>query len=112
MRVRPFRYPDVVKLTDIHQRAGYTFPFPDLTNPLYIVKGVAVNDKGDICGAGFVKIISEGILIVDSDLNMKEKIATMDELVMVGQALTWKSGMQDWHVFIDDNDFCTILKKQ
>lgn len=121
MKVRVLKYSDIPALLKMHEKAGYKFPFPDVAspliegenpqwNPLYLSKGV-VEENGHILGAGFVKLTSEAMLILDHDSSAHELSRALTEIVLVGEAQTVKHGIGEWHTFVEDSNFANILKK-
>jgi len=68
MTIKRLEKSDVEELFTIHHKF-YTFPFPNLANPLYAIQRVVRDSKGNIVLAGIVKITSEGIFITNKDLS-------------------------------------------
>jgi len=100
MTVRLIRPSDIPRLKAI--ASHYDFPFPDLTNPLYFAKGVAV--KGNkIIGSGFLKLTAEAILLLDYEDTKREKVEAINALFIAAKMISVKRGIQDWHVFVKDS---------
>jgi len=98
------------KLQAIHNNG---FPFPDLTSPLYVIKGIALDDKGHLVGGGFVKLTSEVILILDNNASIVERGKALKEFFLIGKAKSEKLGLDSWHVFLSKelDDYAEVLKK-
>jgi hypothetical protein len=110
MIIKKIEQSDLPELLEIHKEF-HNFPFPDLNNPLYILQNVVKDDKGIIM-AGFSKITSEGIFVINKSLN---PITITKAIKMVEEDMAKKSidvGFEDMHVFADNDDhFINILCK-
>src|SRR5205814_9300169 len=106
----PYDEKYVPRLQAIHNNG---FPFPNLDSPLYVIKGIALNDNGRLVGGGFVKLISEAILILDNNASTMERSKALKEFFLIGKAKSEKLGLDSWHVFLSKelNDYGEILKK-
>lgn len=77
------------------------FPFPDLQNPLYISKKVAIGN-GKVIGAGFVRLTGEGILILDRDQPTITRARAGAEIIEALKDTVKKNGLDECHVFVHD----------
>lgn len=87
------------------------FPIPDVDNALFFVKKTITDGAGNIVGVGLSKLTCEAMFILDQKqpavtLARATKELTL-EMVITGRAM----GMDESHVFIDDDKFRTFLKK-
>ena len=102
---------DVKEVEEIHRQYS-DFPLPDLSNPLYICKGVALlNDE--IVGVGLVRITSEAILILDKSRRKVVKGEALRELIKLGVMQTDLHGIDEWHTFITGDEsgvYSNVLK--
>lgn len=86
------------------------FPFPDIKNPMYISNKIVI-DNGEIVGAGFVRLTSEGILILDKE---RSKIVRAKAAVSIVEGLkdsVKKFGLDECHVFVQDVNVQRFLGK-
>lgn len=65
MKIRPIKSDDIEIVKEIHSRCS-DFPFPDLSDPLYVAKAIA-EINGKIIALGLQRVTTEGILIMDLD---------------------------------------------
>lgn len=84
------------------------FSLPDLSNT--IIHGVVETDKG-ITGFGMVKLMAEGLLILDQSVSDKVKMATLKELMIAQRVGVSKTNLTQIHAFVQDPRFANILKK-
>lgn len=78
------------------------FEFPNLHSPLYILKETAINDDCKVVGAAFVKITSEGILILNQECSEYERAKAGLELIRSLKEEAIKKGLEDCHIWVGD----------
>lgn len=69
MQIRAYEESDLAALQAIHQKQGFTYPFPDLSNPLFLTKLVLGREepgKG-IAGAALLRLTAEAYLLLDPE---------------------------------------------
>jgi hypothetical protein len=107
LTVRDLQIGDVSVVRDIHDD---TFPFPDLSKLLYMKQKVVEVD-GRIIAAGFCRLTSEGILVLDErvpgTLRTRAIISLIREMVKETSAM----GMDECHVFVRGEEIKTLLEK-
>lgn len=90
-------FPRIKELTD-------KFPLPDLSSPLIIVREAVVDSGGRIIAAGFVKLIGESILTIDSQIPERDKADIIDRLLTTGSHAARAKGLDELNAFIKDNN--------
>ena len=87
-----------------------SFGLPNLEN--VIIHGVVEDETdGKISGFGLVKIFAEGILILDKSLTVRQKVATLRELMDAQRLGIDRANISQVHAFIQDPVFESVLKK-
>ena len=103
-------YPKALELI----KADGSYPTPNLDNPLYFVKGVALKDD-KIVGVGVIRLTAESMMAVDKNLRLRDRAKIVDTLIQDGMVHTYNAGMDEWHVFITGESiegYCNTLKKR
>ena len=103
-------YPKALSLIN----AAGNYPAPNLNNPLYFVKAVAIKDE-NIVGVGLIRLTSESMMAVDTNLRLRDRAKIVDTLIQDGRVHTVNAGMDEWHVFITGESidgYCNTLKKR
>jgi hypothetical protein len=65
MLVRQYTEADLDALRQIHQRQGFDYAFPDLTDPIFISKLVVEDDSGRAVMASLARLTCEVYLLAD-----------------------------------------------
>jgi len=87
------------------------FPMPNLNNSLYVIKKSIIQDERLICSF-WVKLTSETSLILHPNLSRFEKTRVLIELFQFLYCEVQKLGLDDSHLFIENNEnFVKLLKK-
>jgi hypothetical protein len=111
MNIRRLEKQDVKEIYDIHQKF-YNFAFPDLSNPLYAIQRVVLNNSGKIILTGIIRLTSEVILIIDKD---QSNITRTKAIKLLNDQLykdATNFGLDDFHIFAENDDnFINILRK-
>jgi hypothetical protein len=84
------------ELRNIHDNS---FPFPDLSNNLYISRRIAIS-SGQIIGGGLVKITAEGILILDENIDIQTRALASRYIIEALKKDCKMAGLDDCHVFV------------
>lgn len=94
--IRNFKPSDTDVLREMHQKSGLPPQcWPDLTDPLYIVK-IVQEEKGRVVQAGFVRTIGECYIMADHDYATPERRwEIMQELIIQGLHDTAAKGIRD-----------------
>jgi hypothetical protein len=91
--IRDFQPDDAPALQEIHGAQGFDYQFPDLSDPLFLVKKVREED-GRVKGLLCLRITAEAFLIVDgSDF---EKARAIEELQPEVDHAAFKKGLSDY----------------
>ena len=85
------------------------FPFPDLTNELYISKKVVINE-GNQVGAGVVRLTSEGLVILDPTSSRRQRVSAVSALIDSQIKDVKAQGMDECHVFVRELNVRRFLK--
>jgi hypothetical protein len=86
---------------------------PDLYEPQYIVKEVAIKD-GEIVGLGSIRLTSEVLTILNLDLPAHLRANAVDSLMQVGIHKSQKFGIDETHCFLTGDlahGFAKYLKR-
>ena len=65
MNIRAYTESDLSALKQIHSAQNFDYPFPDLTNPLFVSKLVLADDVGQIAMAALARVTCEIYLLAD-----------------------------------------------
>src|SRR5437667_9101996 len=85
-----------------------SFPFPNLSNPSYIVQRTAI-DNGNIVAHVIVKLTAEGILITDQSLPLVTRARCARELMNSAERPLKARNLDDCHVFCKDSHVIDFL---
>jgi N-acetylglutamate synthase-like GNAT family acetyltransferase len=107
LTVRDLQIDDVNVVRDIHDD---TFPFPDLSKLLYMNKKV-VEDDSKIIAAGFCRLTSEGILVIDERVPKTLRTRAIISLIQEMTKETSAMGMDECHVFVQSQEIQAFLEK-
>lgn len=67
MRVRPATKDDYIHIQSMHNSMGFDYLFPDLNDPLVLLKYVAVDDQDRVVGACAIRLEAETYLWLDQN---------------------------------------------
>ena len=90
MRIRPYTESDLDALRRMHASQGFVYPFPDLSDPIFISKLVVEDDDGRPVMASLARLTCEMYLLVDREIRTRhsERSATAAGSVFAGPANT------------------------
>src|SRR6266481_4238178 len=106
MIIRDYYPSDIESLRKIHKQ---DFPFPDPTNLLFLSKKTIVNDENKIIGAGFVRLTSECILIMDESLPKLTRIKSVLNLAESLRRDVQLHGLDECHAFVRSSKIANLL---
>ena len=112
MLVREYRESDLAQLRAIHAAQGFTYPLPDLNNPLFVTKLVLTN--GDhalsqspapqdcaIVGAALLRLTAEAYLLLDPRTGTpRERWQLLAALHDATAHDAWQRGLEDVHAWL------------
>ena len=87
----------------IHREQGMDYKFPDIDQPLFIIKKVAVNENGDVIGAELLRIQAEAYLMLSPDLDPVQKMNVIGELSPAVEQEAFKQGLDDICAYIPED---------
>lgn len=65
MHIRPYTDADLDALRRAHASQGFDYPFPDLSDPIFVSKLVLEDDAGRVAMAAMARLTCEMYLLVD-----------------------------------------------
>ena len=67
MQIRAYEDSDLAALQAIHKKQGFSYAFPDLSNPLFLTKVVLGREEPGqgIAGAALLRLTAEAYLLLD-----------------------------------------------
>lgn len=92
--VRDANSSDLPVIEAIHQASGADYRLPDLNSPLIVAKKVSVGANG-VVGTCFLRLTAETYLILDPNLDPKEKFASIEELQSEILLEAYRLGLDD-----------------
>jgi hypothetical protein len=95
---------DVGALRMIHARQGINYAFPDLSDALFFVKKVKV-EEGRIVGAGVLKLCAEAMLLLEPERRPQDKMKTMRQLQAAVLEEARARGLDEVHAAIPEIGF-------
>ncbi len=100
MRLRAYEDGDLETLRKIHASQGFGYPFPDLSDPIFLSKMVLADEKG-IGAAAMLRLTAEAYLLIDpavgSPRGRWENILELHEGM---EREAWGRGLQDVHAWL------------
>ena len=91
----------------------HDFKLPDITSPLIVVRISVSDEKGNIIGCAFLKIIGEVILSLDNELESNDKAEILSLLNDVGCIAARNKGFDEINIFVNkDKSFSQFLEKK
>jgi hypothetical protein len=115
MKVRPYEESDAEELRKIHSRQGFSYPFPDLRNPLFLTKLVLVDEEPGrevaadkspgqeqkIVGAALLRLTSEAYLLLDPNVGPpKQRWQCLLSLHAAAEQDAAQRGLEDAHAWL------------
>jgi len=112
MRVRTYEESDLEELRRIHAAQGFSYAFPDLSNPLFLTKLVLVGEKAKreealrnsgqgIVGAALLRLTAEAYLLLDPKAGTpRERWEWLLGLHVVTEREAARRGLEDVHAWL------------
>lgn len=100
MTVRDYDPADKADIEKLHSLMGMDYKFPDIDQPLFLVKKTCVNDKGEVVGTAFLRLQAEAYLIVSQDLDSEEKMDVISQLSPALDEAAYSQGLDDIVAYI------------
>lgn len=94
------------ELEELHDNS---FPFPDLSNPLYVSRKIAMSE-GKIIGGGLVRLTTEGILILDQNTTLQQRSIASKAIINALKEEVKSRGLDECHVFVQQSNVRRFLK--
>ena len=91
---------DTLQVMEIHQEMGIPYQMPDVSNPLFAIKRVLVDDRGKIIGAGAIKPVGECFLWVRPSMMPIFRARAVKRLTAEGMLLAGQSGLDELTAWI------------
>lgn len=113
MHIRPYDSSDLNEVRSIHERSS-DFPLPNLSDPLYVVKEVAIHN-GQIVGLGAIRLTTEAVVILDLDKKSTTRARAIENLLRTGIYKSQKLGLDEMHCFLTGeitHSFADVLKNK
>ena len=95
---------------EIKQIHNGSFPLPNLNDPLYFTKKLAINN-GQIVAAGFGRLTCEAIVIVDEKQPLISRVNAIKELMDLQLNEAKNLGLSDCHAFVKRHKMLLFLAK-
>lgn len=96
VKFRKWHLPELKRICD---QLG-KFPFPDITNPLCIVRCTVLDENENIVGGGFIKLHAEATIYIDQSLPIYKRARLVDYLFKFGVERAKDHGLDNLHVFL------------
>ena len=93
MKIRPATSDDHAVIQALHDQMGTDYRFPDLSDPLFLLKFVATDDSGHIVGACAIRIEAETYLWLDQSRSTMVKSMAVREMNLVLRIEAWRKGL-------------------
>ena len=100
MRVRNYTPVDEKVLREIHAAQGLEYEFPDLSNPLYLVKVCGVDENGQVRAAGIARLTAEVFYLIDPKLDSADKRKILELGLLETAHRLEAQGLDEFHCFV------------
>ena len=102
MPVRPYNDGDLAALKTIHAAQGFSYPFPDLRNPLFLTKLILTDEPGKgIVAAALLRLTAEAYLLLDPQAGSpRERWNSLLTLHNAVNREAWQRGLEDVHAWL------------
>jgi len=100
MNVRPYNDADLAALCAMHAAQGFGYDFPDLDNPLFLVREV-LEDEGRPRMAALLRLTAEAYLLADpADGTPRQRFAWLTSLHEAACSSAAQRGLADVQAFV------------
>lgn len=101
MLIREYTDSDLKALRRLHASQGFDYPFPDLSDPLFVSKLILEDDAGRTVLASLARITCEMYLLVDPGAgNPHERFGRLQMLHFAGERDLLARGLEDAHAWL------------
>jgi hypothetical protein len=106
VNVREYFPEDLQALREIHAAQGFSYPLPDLDNPLFVTRlvlteGEESGEGGRIAGAALLRLTAEAYLLLDPRLGTpQERWERILALERAAESDAWRRGLEDVHAWL------------
>jgi hypothetical protein len=111
MTVRDYTDADRPAVEKLHRDMGMDYKLPELSDPLFIVRKVYLNDAGRVIGTEFLKIQAEAYLMLDCRLDTVEKTRVIAHLSHAVEREAYNRGLDTLVAYIPE-DISTKFTKR
>ena len=102
MTVRDYTEADKSIVSDLHKSMGMDYKLPDLSDPLFIVRKVYLNDAGQVVGTEFLRLQAEAYLMLDCTLDTVEKTRVIAHLSHAVEREAYNRGLDTLVAYIPE----------
>jgi hypothetical protein len=111
MILRPYNYR--LDAMNVHRawKNGHSddFSLPALNN--VVTDLIAYNDNNQLIAFGFVKAFAEGVVVMNMDLPLRERMLALQPLMTEAFSGCRRKGIEQLHVSVTDEKFGRLLMK-
>lgn len=101
MRVRAYTESDLEALRRMHELQGFAYPFPDISDPIFVSKLVVENEEGCAVMASLARLTCEMYLLLDPQAGTPwERYARLLALHDAGKGDLRARGLDDAHAWL------------
>jgi len=107
MIIRKYKREDAGAVDEIFEKhhAG-TFGRPNLS---HVISAAVIERDGKIVGFGAIEAILEAVMIIDLDLDVKERAEILRQLLDAAKFITRDKGFERFYIFPSDDIFKQVL---
>lgn len=101
MRIREFAPADLETLNQMHRQQGFSYEFPDLSDPLFVSKLVMEDDSGRLVMASIARLTCEMYLLMDPEAGSpRDRFERIRALHRLGEWDLSARGLDDAHAWL------------
>lgn len=101
MLIREYTESDLDALRSMHASQGFDYPFPDLTDPIFVSKLVVEDDSGRAVMASLARLTCEMYLLADGRAGKpRDRLTRLQALHDTGQYDLLARGLDDAHAWL------------
>lgn len=108
IELRDFKESDIEPIDDIFNRQS-RFGVPSLKN---VIENATIVKDGQVIGYGTIKVFAEGVMLLDPDIDKKDKAVATRKAVTLMTLLAKDAGLEILYVIASSSSFSEILRKQ
>lgn len=100
-RVRPYDEKDFAALVRMHERQGFSYPFPYLgPKDAFANKMVVEDDDGNVVMAILARLTAEAFLLMDNEGRPRQRWDRFRRLHQAMEVALWLQGLDDVHCWV------------